>query len=39
MAESTDFTPFTDVYTNFLSKITDDMFMELTIEDTYKILY
>ena len=33
-----DYTPFSDVYNNFLSKITDDMYMELTPEDTYKIL-
>jgi len=25
------YTPFSDVYNNFLSKITDDMFMELTL--------
>lgn len=33
------YTPFSDVYNSFLSKITDDMYMELTVEDTYKILY
>ena len=33
-----EYTPFSDVYTNFLSKITDDMYMELTPEDTYRIL-
>jgi hypothetical protein len=33
-----DYTPFSEVYNNFLSKITDDMYMELTPEDTYKIL-
>ena len=32
------YTPFTDIYANFLSKITDDMYMELTPQDTYKIL-
>ena len=32
------YTSFSDVYTSFLSKITDDMYMELTPEDTYKIL-
>lgn len=32
-------TPFSDVYSSFLSKITDDMYMELTPEDTYKILF
>ena len=31
-------TPFSDVYESFLSKITDDMYMELTKEDTYKML-
>ncbi len=31
-------TPFSDIYKNFLSKITDDMYMELTVQDTYKIL-
>ena len=36
---SENYTPFSDVYNNFLSKITDDMYMELTVEDTYKILY
>ena len=33
-----EYTPFSNVYTSFLSKITDDMYMELTPEDTYKIL-
>lgn len=33
-----DYTPFSDVYASFLSKITDDMYMELTEEDTYKLL-
>lgn len=33
------YTPFSDVYNNFLSKITDDMYMELTLQDTEKILY
>lgn len=33
-----EYTPFSDVYSVFLSKITDDMFMELTLEDTQKIL-
>lgn len=37
MAQS--YTPFSDVYNNFLSKITDDMYMELTLQDTEKILY
>lgn len=31
-------TPFSKVYDSFLSKITDDMYMELTREDTYKLL-
>jgi hypothetical protein len=31
-------TPFSVVYDSFLSKITDDMYMELTIQDTYKML-
>ena len=33
-----DYTPFSDVYSSFLSKITDDMYMELSPQDTYKIL-
>ena len=33
-----DYTPFVEVYAFFLSKITDDMYMELTPQDTYKIL-
>lgn len=32
------YTPFSIVYNNFLSKITDDMYMELTPEDTERIL-
>lgn len=31
-------TPFSMIYDNFLSKITDDMFMELTELDTYRML-
>jgi len=31
-------TPFTDIYNRFLSKITDDMYMELTPEDTMRDL-
>lgn len=31
-------TPFSIIYDNFLSKISDDMFMELTELDTYRIL-
>ena len=33
-----EYTPFSDVYSNFLSKITDDKYMELTPQDTYQIL-
>ena len=36
--ENNSTTPFSEVYENFLSKITDDMYMELTPEDTYKLL-
>lgn len=36
--ENLDYTPFSDIYESFLSKITDDMYMELTPEDTYAIL-
>ena len=31
-------TPFSVIYNSFLSKITDDMYMELTAEDTKKLL-
>ena len=31
-------TPFSNIYNSFLSKITDDMYMELTEQDTYKML-
>lgn len=31
-------TPFSIIYDNFLSKISDDMFMELTELDTYRML-
>lgn len=31
-------TPFSYIYDNFLSKITDDMYMELTELDTYQLL-
>ena len=31
-------TPFSFVYDSFLSKITDDMYMELTELDTYRML-
>ena len=31
-------TSFTDIYNRFLGKITDDMYMELTPEDTVKDL-
>lgn len=33
-----EYTPFSVVYESFLSKITDDMYMELTPEQTYNIL-
>lgn len=33
-----EYTPFSIVYESFLSKITDDMYMELTPQDTEKIL-
>jgi len=36
--EETNTTPFSSIYESFLSKITDDMYMELTREDTYKML-
>ncbi len=36
--ENNNTTPFSDIYNSFLSKVTDDMYMELTKEDTYKIL-
>ena len=31
-------TPFTDVYNRFLGKITDDMYVELTPQDTIRDL-
>lgn len=37
--DTIEYTPFSYVYENFLSKITDDMYMELTPQDTYKILW
>ena len=36
--EENNTTPFSVIYESFLSKITDDMYMELTKEDTYKML-
>lgn len=33
-----EYTPFSYIYKNFLSKITDDMYMELTEQDTYSLL-
>ena len=33
-----DYTPFSDIYNSFFSKITDDMYMELTKEDTQALL-
>lgn len=38
MSELTTTTPFSIVYNSFLSKITDDMYMEFTVEDTQKLL-
>ena len=35
---TTNTTPFSLVYDSFLSKITDDMYMELTELDTYRML-
>ena len=32
------YTPFSKIYDSFLSKITDDMYMELTEQDTYNML-
>ena len=31
-------TPFSDIYDSFLAKVTDDMYMELSQDDTYKML-
>lgn len=31
-------TPFTKIYDSFFSKVTDDMYMELTEQDTYKMV-
>lgn len=36
--EETKTTPFSMVYNSFLSKVTDDMYMELTKADTYRLL-
>lgn len=36
--EDTSTTPFSDVYESFLSKVTDDMYMELTKKQTYDML-
>jgi hypothetical protein len=36
---SIEYTPFSKVYNSFLSKITDDMYMELTEQETYDLLY
>lgn len=36
--DETNTTPFSSIYESFLSKITDDMYMELTKDDTYKML-
>lgn len=37
--ENTEYTPFSKIYDSFLSKITDDMYMELTEQDTYSLLF
>ena len=31
-------TPFSDIYDSFLAKVTDDMYMELSKDDTYQML-
>ena len=31
-------TPFAEIYDRFLGKITDDMYLELTPQDTYRDL-
>lgn len=36
--ENNSTTPFSEVYENFLSKITDDMYMELSKKETYAML-
>ena len=36
--EDNNTTPFSVIYESFLSKITDDMYMELTKEDTWRML-
>ena len=36
--ENTSTTPFSEVYESFLSKITDDMYMELSKRETYNML-
>lgn len=33
-----DFTPLSEIYDMFFSKITDDLYMELTYEDTVKMV-
>lgn len=38
MADISSFTPFEEMYSFFLAGITDDMFMEMTKEDTEAIL-
>ena len=39
MSTGTDTTPFSLIYDSFLSKITDDMYMEFNELDTYRLLY
>ena len=38
MTDDISTTPFSDVYESFLSKVTSDMYMELTEVETYKLL-
>lgn len=38
MDENINYTPFSDIYDCFLAKITDDMYMELTEDETYQLL-
>lgn len=32
-------TPLSNIYDTFLSKITDDMYMEITVDETYNMLF
>lgn len=38
MSDTSSFTSFEEMYSFFLAGITDDMFMEMTIEDTKELL-